>query len=113
MDGWIYLISDVDNTNNLYKIGITRKKDINERLKELQTGNGKKLYLHNSFKTKYPYKVEKMLHNLYSPYHENGEWFRLNQEQIDNFLIECQNKENICECLKDNPFFNKKKQVQY
>lgn len=109
MKGFIYLIGEMNNSNNLYKIGMTRKKDINERIKELQTGNGQELYLIKSFKSNYPFKVEKMLHNHYNQFHENGEWFKLNNEQINEFLNECEKKENLCNILKDNPFFLNKK----
>lgn len=107
MKGYIYLIGEVNNSNNLYKIGMTKKYNIEERVQELQTGNGNELYLVKSFKTNYPYKVEKMLHNHYKKFHENGEWFKFEKEQIDNFLNECKNKENICDALQDNPFFKK------
>lgn len=108
MNGFIYLIGEENNNSNLYKIGMTRKHNIEDRIKELQTGNGNKLYLIKYFKTKYPFKVEQMLHTHYNQFHENGEWFKFENDEINNFLTECKKYENICNVLKDNPFFNKK-----
>lgn len=45
---FVYLITE-ENDSNCYKIGSTRKNDINERLKELQTGNSEKLLIANFF----------------------------------------------------------------
>ena len=59
--GYIYLIGELDSLNT-YKIGVTKHKNIEKRIAELQTGNAKELYVRTYFQSKYPYKLEKMLH---------------------------------------------------
>ena len=59
--GYVYLIEDVDN--NRYKIGVT--KDLDNRLRNLQTGNSCELKLLCTYKTDYPYRLESMLHRSF------------------------------------------------
>ena len=105
MEGYIYLICEKDNPNN-FKIGMTKRKDINTRLKQLQTGNPSELYIKDSFKSKYPNKVEKLLHKRFHIEHKLNEWFELDPKDVNSFQDICQNYETICESLKDNIFFN-------
>ena len=109
--GYVYLIGE----KNLgkYKIGSTRSKDVNKRLRQLQTGNSSELFIKESYETEYPFKLEKMLHNYFSKSNIIGEWFDLNDEEIDNFINICDNKNKIIISLKDNPFyFNENKNEQ-
>ena len=46
--GFVYLIGEVDNRNT-FKIGVTKKQNIEERKKELQTGNSNELYINRYF----------------------------------------------------------------
>ena len=48
-----------------------------------------------------------MLHNYFSKSNIIGEWFDLNDEEIDNFINICNNKNKIIISLKDNPFYFK------
>lgn len=109
MNGFVYLIGELDNKNN-YKIGFT-KKDVNERIKELQTGSSEELYLHSSFKSSYPNKLEKMLHRHFQENKKINEWFVLNEEQTKDFIKTCEKYETVIKDLSDNPFFNKKKRI--
>lgn len=101
---FVYLISNIDD-DNICKIGVTKKKDIEDRKKELQTGSSNELYIRNSFETKYPYKLEKMLHRHFHDKILLNEWFKLSNEDINNFINTCNKYENILLSLKDNPFF--------
>jgi hypothetical protein len=101
---FVYLISNIDD-DNICKIGVTKKKDIENRKKELQTGSSNELYIRNSFETKYPYKLEKMLHRHFHDKILLNEWFKLSNEDINNFINTCNKYENILLSLKDNPFF--------
>lgn len=101
--GYVYLIKD--NYNNVYKIGVT--KNLNKRIKSLQTGNVCELKLIYSFKTDYPYRLETMLHNSLKQYREYNEWFNLPIEVVNDFEKICNNTHNIILALLDNPFFNK------
>ncbi len=101
---FVYLISNIDD-DNICKIGVTKKKDIENRKKELQTGSSNELYIRNYFETKYPYKLEKMLHRHFHDKNLLNEWFKLSNEDINNFINTCNKYENILLSLKDNPFF--------
>ena len=101
---FVYLISNIDD-DNICKIGVTKKKDIEDRKKELQTGSSNELYIRNYFETKYPYKLEKMLHRHFHDKILLNEWFKLSNEDINNFINTCNKYENILLSLKDNPFF--------
>lgn len=104
MKGYVYLICD--NSNEFYKIGIT-KGDINKRMKKLQTGNATKLYLITYHETYYPYRVENMLHSHFKSKNVLNEWFALSKEDVISFKKLCDDIENTINVLKDNPFFSK------
>lgn len=101
---YVYLICDP--AQNLFKIGVT-KNMYTKRMKQLQTGNGCELHLIKIHETFYPYRIEKMLHNKFFSKREEGEWFRLETEDVLSFEKICNNLEETIEALKDNPFFNK------
>ena len=109
--GFVYLIGEVDNKGR-YKIGSTMAKDVNKRLKELQTGNSSELFIKHSYETEHPFKLEKMLHNRFKSLNLIGEWFDLNEDDIRNFKSICEEKEKIIDSLKNNPFYFKKKNDQ-
>lgn len=102
--GYIYLIRNCEN--NTYKVGVS-KNEPQKRLKQLQTGCSYPLDLLHSFETNYPYRLEKMLHIQYSSQKEYGEWFKLDNEQVSNFLNTCKKLQNTIDGLLQNPFFSK------
>lgn len=104
MQGFVYLINDTDK-GNAYKIGVT-KNIVNERRRELQTGNSSELTITNFYETNYPYKIEAMLHRRFHSSNIKNEWFELTNEQVLSFIDECEKCENIIHALKDNPFFS-------
>lgn len=71
-DGYIYFIGNQSKTS--IKIGFTRSKDINKRLKQLSTGNSEDLEILYSIQCDI-YK-EKLLHSQFSDYRLHGEWFK-------------------------------------
>ena len=103
--GYVYLISETGDEGR-YKIGSTRAKDVNTRLKQLQTGNSSELVLEDYFQTDRPFKLEKMLHNRFKSSHLIGEWFALSKDDTDDFKVICEHLQGIIDSLKDNPFFN-------
>ena len=105
MDGIVYLICDT--ANNLFKIGVTKGK-IENRIKKLQTGNATELFLSNYHTTKYPYRMEKMLHTHFENKRVLNEWFELTNEDVANFSNTCELMEERINILLDNPFFVKK-----
>jgi len=102
--GYIYLIGEVGNENR-FKIGSTRGKNANNRLKQLQTGNSEELYVKHIYETSRPFKLEKMLHNKFKSSNLVGEWFELSKDDVDNFINTCNEFQNIINALKENPFF--------
>ena len=106
--GYIYLIGESD-TENHYKIGMTKCKDINKRAKQLQTGNSEPLFIKAYFETEHPYKLEKMLHNRFKESNLNGEWFELTKDDVSNFKGICEHYQGIIKSLEENPFYFKAK----
>ena len=51
--GYVYLIGEIDNKGR-YKIGSTKAKDVNKRLKQLQTGNSSELFIKEYYETEHP-----------------------------------------------------------
>lgn len=100
MSGFVYLLCDGEK----FKIGMTKKKDINQRIKELQTGNPYEIWLHSYYETEYPLKIEKMMHAKHTSSNIKNEWFDLTVQEVLNFKNECGECEKILEVLKDNPF---------
>ncbi len=103
-DGFVYLICDPQNDR--FKIGVT-KGTIEKRIMELQTGNSTELHITNWYKSRYPFRIEKMLHSKYSNYRVHGEWFNLPNDVVFKFNETCEKIEETIETLKDNPFFSK------
>lgn len=95
---FVYLIRLSENS--YYKIGVT--KNINKRIKELQTGNAEQIYLVESFESIHAYKIEKALHYFYSNKNKNNEWFEFTLEDEVKFLKDCKKIENNIIFLENN-----------
>jgi hypothetical protein len=109
----IYLISSEINNDILYKIGIT-KRDVNKRIKELKTGNAATLNIVNIFESKWASKIEANLHQTYKTKNVSGEWFRLKDDEITNFVTRCQSIHDNFELLnKSNTWFIDKNKKSY
>ena len=104
--GYVYLICDMNNDS--FKIGVTKKKDIEDRMKKLQTGNSTSLFISSYYETEYPFRLEKLLHTKFHDKREVGEWFSLNSNDVYNFKNTCKELEQIIISLKNNPFMNLK-----
>lgn len=92
----------------VYKIGVTTNT-VDKRIKELQTGNAGEIYVCRKFETDYPFLIEKKLHLKYCGSNIKNEWFRLSDEDANNFIKNCEIEERAIKSLEENPFFNKKK----
>ena len=104
MGGYIYLICDP--SIDAFKIGVTRNIKSN-RIKKLQTGNPTELHIVKTYKSDYPFRLEKMLHLHFHTKHELNEWYNLSINDIVNFNNICETLNNRIKCLYDNPFFMK------
>jgi len=100
MKGYVYLLCDGEK----FKIGMTKHKDINKRIKELQTGNPCEIWIQSYHETEYPYKIEKLMHGRHLLTNVKNEWFDLTAKEVANFKNECIECEKILKVLKDNPF---------
>lgn len=79
---FIYIIH-ASNTST-YKIGIA--KDVEKRLKGLQTSNPNKLQVVNKFYFDNASKIESDLHEKFKDKRLNGEWFNLNVCDLYNVV---------------------------
>jgi len=82
-NNFVYIAKQT-NENNIYKIGIS--KNINSRLKTFKTGN---IFVEiiASRKTNFSREIESHLHKKLKKYKINGEWFYLEEKQIE-FIIQ-------------------------
>ena len=83
MTSYLYVIG---NDTNRQKIGLS--KDVNKRLKSLQTGNPEKLKIHYTIecpsdKTR---KLESKIHAELAYKRLSGEWFDMTPQEAMNYL---------------------------
>ena len=97
--GIVYLLGDGEWTQ--FKIGISTRS-IEKRLRSLKTGNGSEIILIKSFETEHYRKVETWMHNKYRSKRLVGEWFALDDNDINNFISDCQKAHDTFQCLIDN-----------
>lgn len=105
MKGNVYLLCD-SSKENTYKIGATRGK-IGNRIKNLQTGNSGDISIVHIYETEHPFFIENILHKRFKHKLIKNEWFGLDSEDINNFINNCIEIENIIYAMKDNYFFKK------
>lgn len=97
----VYLISSETNGVKIYKIGITRR-EVTERLKEFRTGNASNLTIENIYTSPYGIKIETFFHRKYKPKNIGGEWFNLEKDDVDNFIINCKKIDDNFTFLEKN-----------
>lgn len=76
---YIYLVKE--EFLGLVKIGVA--SNLRARLAVMRTNCPQELKLLHFVKTKNAYKIEKVLHENHLEYHYSGEWFDLDNEQIN------------------------------
>lgn len=106
--GYVYLFLETDSAGlETYKIGIT-KNDPKKRIKQLQTGNPRKIDLLKSYSSENYLKVERWLHRKYFVKTEaKNEWRSLSNEEVFSFIEDCKEADkNISFLLENNPFYN-------
>jgi len=106
--GYVYLFLETDSAGlETYKIGIT-KNDPQKRIKQLQTGNPRKIDLLKSYSSENYLKVERWLHRKYFVKTEaKNEWRSLSNEEVFSFIDDCKEADNnISFLLENNPFYN-------
>lgn len=100
MRGFVYLLCDGEK----FKIGMTKQKDINKRIKELQTGNPEEIWLRSYYETENPLRIEQMMHARYKNKNVRNEWFDMNVEDVINFKDTCAFCDSILKSMENNPF---------
>lgn len=95
---FVYLIRISENST--YKIGTT--KDINKRIKQLQTGNAEQIYIIDKYQSDNAYKIEKALHNFFKHKNKLNEWFDLTIEDEIKFKELCIKIDNNLKFLEKN-----------
>lgn len=93
------------SSDDIYKIGVA--KDVNRRVRQLQTGNPEDIKIIKVFPTDYPFKLESVLHRKHKFNQVKGECFYLSPKDIDDFINTCSICENSFKILDEsgNPFF--------
>lgn len=79
---YVYFI--LNPTTGHFKIGKT-KNSIENRIKQLQTGNETELVLARSINYENP-EIEKYLHEYYKDKRLHGEWFNVTLDEIDHTI---------------------------
>jgi hypothetical protein len=82
---FVYLIFNEDTGQ--YKIGVSKNPE--RRLREEQTASPGRLAIHSRWQSKYPYKVETLLHAYFREDHAAGEWFNLGIDAVERFQARC------------------------
>lgn len=102
--GYVYLLEELGSELR-YKIGFT-KNPPEKRLKNLKTGNSNSIRILKTFESKHYIKIEGILHRKYGISRHNLEWFTLTDEQVGDFIKECQIAHDIVDfLLKNNSFY--------
>jgi len=98
---YVYILKTSDD---VYKIGVA--KDVESRVRQLQTGSVEEITLVNKFLSEFPFKIESTLHRKYNRNRINGEWYYLTEENLNSFINDCEKMEKNFKCLVEakNPF---------
>jgi exosome complex RNA-binding protein Rrp4 len=97
----VYLISAETNGKKLYKIGYTKRK-VEERIKEFKTGNTAVFSIIEVFNSKWGTKIEASLHRQFNTKKVGGEWFDLDENDLNNYLNLCEQLHNNFEIIENN-----------
>ncbi len=103
----VYLLGNGAD-DGTFKIGVTRG-NIEKRIKKLQTGNAEAIYVVMSYETDIPFLIEKNLHQRFNDKRMEGEWFKLDSDDIVHFKEICKEIEGMFASLQDsnNPYVTK------
>ena len=91
----VYLL----RAGDLFKIGIT-KGLVENRIKQLSTGNAEDIDLVNTYESERGRKIESILHRQFKHNNVRGEWFNLEVNDILNFTKLCKNIDKNLELIE-------------
>jgi len=92
VSGELYFIGEYDpqikSNTSYYKIGIVKKDDRTSdlRLKEHQTGNPRRLWVHTVIDSPAVEALETLLHGLYSKVGVGGEWYEFTALELEDCI---------------------------
>ena len=101
--GYIYLICDP--VKDFFKIGITTGT-IENRIKELQTGNAGELFIRDYFHSDTIFKLEELLHTKFRSKHVHGEWFKLDVQDVVHFKETCEQLQETAHMLYESTLYD-------
>ncbi|MCM1221537.1 MAG: GIY-YIG nuclease family protein [Lachnospiraceae bacterium] len=90
--------------DGVYKIGVS--KDVEKRVKQLQTGNPESIEIVKKFLSNYPYKIESVMHRRFQYNHVQGECYYLSEHDIETFEESCSICETNFSLLEDIESYN-------
>jgi hypothetical protein len=100
----VYLICAEINGEKLYKIGYTRR-EVEKRVKELKTGNAADFHIVESFKSKWGTKIESQIHRRLKNKKVDGEWFQLNNKDVEGFIDMCEQIDHNLEIVSQTTYY--------
>jgi hypothetical protein len=108
-----------NKNKSIYKVGFSQKKrGLEARLKEVQTGFPYKLEVFCMFETKYGPDIEKALHRTYCMQKKDqdeeeltGEWFYLSEQDVLDFEKNCIKIDKNYELILNNNTFDDKNKL--
>lgn len=80
MSGFIYLFRQTNT--DFYKIGMTQTESVNNRFIAFKTYSPHPVEIVSVIETENPIALEKKIHNIFSEKRLNGEFFRLNEDDV-------------------------------
>lgn len=115
---YVYILRS-GNTNN-FKIGVS--KNIENRIKQLQTGNPYKITVYHYFEAptrENAFNCEHWLHKFFDGHKTElmrGEWYRITLKELEPFLKIDYTTEAMCYCVENwknrpEPYTKKKKKT--
>ncbi len=77
--GFVYVLKDEHQRR---KIGLAQ--DVDQRVKELQTGNAERITIEHRMHVSHMQRAEKSLHELFAAYRlrTDGEWFDIDEKEL-------------------------------
>ena len=84
-----------------YKIGYTRKS-VEDRVKQLRTGNSEEFKIITYFESKWGTKIEARMHRKYRSKKISGEWFQLSEEDVLTFELACKEWHDVLTDIAEN-----------
>jgi len=94
----VYLLKS--HYTGYYKIGVS--KNTVKRVKQLETGSSENIEILYIYKSDIPFKLETALHNNFSIYKINREWYNLSIEDDIDFIKICEKTEKNLKILLEN-----------